>query len=249
MAKSIKLNCDLGEGYGAWIMGNDEAVMPFIDLANIACGFHASDPDVMASTIQNAVKHGVKIGAHPGYDDKKGFGRRSIPHSKDELKNLLAYQIGALSTLCQLYDTEVEYIKPHGALYNDMMRDESVFRAIVEVISEAKLELPLMILAKVDNAKYQAIAHELGVGLLFEAFADRAYTAEGTLAPRHLSGAVHHTAELIINQAKQIIQKGSVTTLDGKELFLHADTICVHGDNQESINTVQQIRKVLEQCQ
>lgn len=245
----MKLNSDLGESYGSWVMGMDEAVMPFIDMANIACGFHASDPDVMAKTIQSALQHNVMIGAHPGYDDKKGFGRRSIPHSDNELKNLIVYQVGALIGMCKLYGAEVEYIKPHGALYNDMMRDETIYRAIVEAIAQAEFNLPLMILAKADNSTYQTIADESGVSLLFEAFADRAYTAQGDLAPRNLPGAVHHKPELIINQVKQLITKGSVTTIDGQELKLHADTICVHGDNQESINTVQQLRKVIEQCQ
>jgi UPF0271 protein len=248
-AESMKLNSDLGESYGSWVMGMDEAVMPFIDMANIACGFHASDPDVMAKTIQSALQHNVMIGAHPGYEDKKGFGRRSIPHSDNELKNLIVYQVGALIGMCKLYGAEVEYIKPHGALYNDMMRDETIYRAIVEAIAQAGFNLPLMILAKADNSTYQTIADESGVPLLFEAFADRAYTAQGDLAPRNLPGAVHHQAELIINQVKQLITKGSVTTIDGQELKLHADTICVHGDNQESINTVQQLRKVIEQCQ
>ncbi len=243
----MKLNCDLGESYGSWVTGMDEAVMPFVDMANIACGFHASDPDVMAKTIQSAVKHGVTIGAHPGYDDKKGFGRRSIPHTHDELKNLLAYQVGAMIGMCQLYGAKVEYIKPHGALYNDMMSNEAVYKAIVESISLAGFGVPLMILAKVDNQKYQAIADEAGVSLLFEAFADRAYTNEGTLSSRTLPGSVHHDPQLIIDQVEQLVTKGTVTTIDGNELSLKADTICVHGDNPESIKTVQLLRKVIDQ--
>lgn len=243
----MKLNCDLGESFGSWVTGMDDEVMPYVDMANIACGFHASDPDVMAKTIQSAVRHGVTIGAHPGYDDKKGFGRRSIPHSQSELKNLVAYQVGAMMGMCLLYGAKVEYIKPHGALYNDMMSNVAVYKAIVECISQAKFGLPLMILAKVDNQEYQAIADEAGVELLFEAFADRAYTNEGTLSSRSLPGSVHHDSQLIINQVEQLVTKGTVTTIDGKELSLKADTICVHGDNPESINTVQLLRKVIDQ--
>lgn len=243
----MKLNCDLGESFGSWVTGMDDEVMPYVDMANIACGFHASDPDVMAKTIQSAVRHGVTIGAHPGYDDKKGFGRRSIPHSQSELKNLVAYQVGAMMGMCLLYGAKVEYIKPHGALYNDMMSNVAVYKAIVECISQAKFGLPLMILAKVDNQEYQAIADEAGVELLFEAFADRAYTNEGTLSSRSLPGSVHHDPQLIINQVEQLVTKGTVTTIDGKELSLKADTICVHGDNPESINTVQLLRKVIDQ--
>ncbi len=241
----MKLNCDLGESYGSWNMGMDDAVMPFIDMANIACGFHASDPDVMAKTIRSALKHGVMIGAHPGYDDKKGFGRRSIPHTHDELRHLVAYQVGAMLSMCQLYGGKVEYIKPHGALYNDMMGDEIVFRAMIDVIAKAQLDIPLMILAKADNSQYQRIAEESGVKLLFEAFADRAYTSEGTLASRSLPGAVHHDPDRIVSQVIQLIEKGTVTTVDGQELNLKADTICVHGDNQQSIAIIQQLRKVI----
>lgn len=243
----MKLNCDLGESYGSWVIGMDDEVMPFVHMANIACGFHASDPDIMAKTIQSAIKHGVSIGAHPGYDDKKGFGRRSIPHTADELKHLVVYQVGAMVGMCQLFGKKIDYIKPHGALYNDMMSNENIYRAIVEGVAKAGFDVPLMILAKADNSLYQSIADEAGISLLFEAFADRAYTSEGTLAPRQTPGSVHHEPQLIINQVKQLIEKGTVTTVDGIELSLNADTVCVHGDNQESINTVQQLRKLIDQ--
>jgi UPF0271 protein len=243
----MKLNCDLGESYGIWNIGLDDAVMPFIDMANIACGFHASDPDVMTRTIQNAVRHGVSIGAHPGYDDKKGFGRRSIPHTHDELKNLIAYQVGAMIGMCMLSDTSIDYIKPHGGLYNDMMSNEAVFKAIVEAIAQANFKVPLMILAKADNKAYQAIADSYGVGLLFEAFADRAYTAEGFLAPRSQVGSVYHDPQRIIDQVVQLVKNGTVTTIDGKILALKADTVCVHGDNNESIATIEQLRKAIAQ--
>lgn len=243
----MKLNCDLGESYGIWNIGMDDAVMPFVDMANIACGFHASDPDVMTRTIQNAVRHGVSIGAHPGYDDKKGFGRRSIPHTHDELKNLIAYQVGAMIGMCMLSNTNIDYIKPHGGLYNDMMSNEAVFIAIVEAISEAKFQVPLMILAKADNQAYQSIANSYGVDLLFEAFADRAYTAEGFLAPRSQAGSVYHESQLIIDQVVQLVEKGTVTTIDGQTLALQADTICVHGDNKESIDTIEMLRRAIRQ--
>ncbi|WP_073602709.1 5-oxoprolinase subunit PxpA [Vibrio aerogenes] len=243
----MKLNCDLGESYGSWVAGMDEAVMPFIDMANIACGFHASDPDVMAKTIQSAVKHGVTIGAHPGYDDKKGFGRRSIPHTSSEISNLVVYQVGAMMGMCRLYGATVEYVKPHGALYMDMMRDEAVYRAIIQGMAQAGFGVPLMILAKVDNSAYQAIADEAGVSLLFEAFADRAYTSEGSLTPRSLPGAVYHDPEQIIGQLKQLVMHGSVISIDGTELRMKADTVCVHGDNQESVQTVHLLRQVVDQ--
>ncbi|MFV0573864.1 MAG: 5-oxoprolinase subunit PxpA [Vibrio sp.] len=242
----MKLNCDLGESFGNWPLGKDEEVMPYIDMANIACGFHASDPDVMAKTIQLALDHQVQIGAHPGYDDKKGFGRRSIPHSYNEIKNLVMYQIGAMEGMCKLYGGVVSYVKPHGALYNDMMANEQVYRAIVEAISQSNVHLPLMILARVDNSAYQKIAQENGVDLLYEAFADRAYDEHGYLVSRQVEGSVYHEENKIIAQVIQLVKKGSVQTLAGDEIALQADTICVHGDNDKSIAVIARLRKELE---
>ena len=242
----MKLNSDLGESYGIWSVGLDDQVMPHIHMANIACGFHASDPDVMAKTVKSAIKHNVSIGAHPGYDDKKGFGRRSIPHTFNEIKHSVMYQVGALRAICQLYGTDIQYVKPHGALYNDMMRDESIFTAIVETISESQLDVPLMILAKTDNSAYAEIAKRYGVRLLFEAFADRAYNLDGSLVDRRVDGAVHHDTDKIIAQVQQLVRHQTVTTLDGQTISLNADTICVHGDNQESIATVAKIRSALD---
>lgn len=241
----MKLNCDLGESYGIWQIGRDDAVMPHIDMANIACGFHASDPDVMAQTIQSAIKHKVVIGAHPGYQDKQGFGRRSIPHTHDELKHLFIYQVGAMQGMCRLFGAEIGYVKPHGALYNDMMANEAVFLALVEAMAQANIRIPLMILARSNNQTYQAIADQHGVKLLFEAFADRAYTVEGQLVARSIEGAVYHDADTIIRQVKQLVEKGTITTLDGVDIPLHADTVCVHGDNDESVATIAQLREAL----
>lgn len=241
----MKLNCDLGESYGIWSLGRDESVMPYIDMANIACGFHASDPDVMAATIQLAIKHNVLIGAHPGYDDKKGFGRRSIPHTHDELKHLIMYQVGAIQGICWLNGAEIGYIKPHGALYNDMMAHESVYRAIVEAIAQSKLDIPLMILARADNQAYKDIANKYGIKLLFEAFADRAYNVQGHLVPRNIDGSVYHDEQKIIDQVVQLVEEGTVTTLEGVDITLQADTICVHGDNDESVATISRLKKAL----
>lgn len=155
----MKLNCDMGESFGCWSMGNDAAVMPWVDMANIACGFHASDPDNMVATIALAVSRHVEIGAHPGYDDKIGFGRRSIPHSSESISALVAYQVGALEALCQLQGAHVSYVKPHGALYNDMMKTPVIFQAILAAVAglnqQRETPLALMILARVDNTQYQ----------------------------------------------------------------------------------------------
>jgi len=244
----MKLNCDMGESFGAWQMGNDHAVMPWIDQANIACGFHASDPDVMAQTVSWAISHHVEIGAHPGYEDKVGFGRRSIPHSLTSITRLVAYQVGALDALCQIQNIHVAYIKPHGALYNDMMANAAIFEAIVEAVAglnQARhVKLKLMVLARADNSEYLNIAKRYDVELLQEAFADRAYDDVGTLVPRTESGAVYHDATMIKQQVIELAE-GRVTTVSGKTLLLHADTVCVHGDNDESIATIAALHKVL----
>lgn len=240
----MKLNCDMGESYGLWTMGNDDAAMPWIDMANIACGFHASDPDIMANTIRSALTHNVSIGAHPGYQDKEGFGRRSIPHSSDSITHLVSYQVGALDALCQTYGTHIRYVKPHGALYNDMMSDPGVFTAILKGVANLSGKPALMILAHPDNDTYKAMARQHKVALLFEAFADRTYTDEGFLVPRSQTDAVHHDPETILRQARQIAA-GTITTISGHSLPLAADTLCVHGDNPESIALIKQLRTVL----
>ncbi|RKF18084.1 5-oxoprolinase subunit PxpA [Alginatibacterium sediminis] len=241
----MKLNCDMGESYGNWTIGLDSEVMPWIDMANIACGFHASDPDVMANTIQLAKQHQVEIGAHPGYNDKQGFGRRSIPHSFDQIKNLVAYQIGAMQSMCALQQCQLEYVKPHGALYNDMMDSLEVFEAIVEAVALTMDDPKLMLLATSDAQPYQSIAQQHQVELIFEAFADRAYTAQGKLVPRTQEGAVLHDSSAIIQQVVSLATFGSIRAIDGSVLALEVDTICVHGDNAESVQSVKAIKAAI----
>ncbi|MGF1685497.1 5-oxoprolinase subunit PxpA [Photobacterium japonica] len=244
----MKLNCDMGESFGCWSMGNDAAVMPWVDMANIACGFHASDPENMAATIALAVFRHVDIGAHPGYDDKVGFGRRSIPHSAAAITALVAYQVGALDALCQLQGAAVTYVKPHGALYNDMMQNETVYQAILSAVAglnqHRSAPLALMILARVDNQAYQQWADEQGVPLLFEAFADRAYDDEGLLVPRSQPNAVYHDPTQIRQQVA-LLARGTVRTLSGNFLILQVDTVCVHGDNDASIALVKTLSEDL----
>lgn len=241
----LLLNCDIGESYGAWTMGLDAEVMPYIDCANIACGFHAGDPSVMRKTVALAVAHDVTIGAHPAYPDLVGFGRRSMVCSAQEIQDLLHYQIGALDGLCRAQGTKVSYVKPHGALYNDMMANPAQLRAVVEAIARYNPQMPLMLLAMRDNSAAQAIADEFGVTLWFEAFADRAYDALGRLVSRNLPGAVHHDPETIISQALTLSRGEALIASDGSELLLDAQTLCVHGDNASSIAAVQRIRQAL----
>lgn len=243
----LLLNCDIGESFGAWTMGLDAEVMPYIDCANIACGFHAGDPSVMRKTVALALSHEVTIGAHPAYPDLVGFGRRSMACSAQEIQDLLHYQIGALDGICRAQGGKVSYVKPHGAMYNDMMANPAQLRAVIEAIARYNADLPLMLLAMRDNSGAQAIADEFGVTLWFEAFADRAYDSVGRLVSRNLPGAVHHDAEVIIAQAMTLARGEALTASDGSALLLKADTLCVHGDNASSIAAVQRIRHALSE--
>lgn len=234
----------MGESFGLWQMGLDKNIMPYIDRANIACGFHASDPDVMAKTVKLAVKHKVIIGAHPGYNDKQGFGRRPIPHSLNEIKHLISYQIGALQSICQLYGAQVDYIKPHGALYHDMMNNLNVFKTIIETIHSINPKLSLVLLAKSNMNSYQQIANKYQINLQYEVFADRQYSANGDLVPRSENNAVLENEADILNQVKNLA-KGYITSQDGKNISIKADTVCVHGDNLAAVNLIEKISKIL----
>lgn len=244
--KPLLLNCDIGESFGAWTMGMDAEVMPFIDCANVACGFHASDPQIMRRTVALAKQHDVQIGAHPAYPDLVGFGRRSMACSPKEVENMLLYQIGALDGICRAEGTQVRYVKPHGALYNDMMRQPELLRAVMTAIVAYAPSLPLMLMSTRDNSASQAMADEFGVTLWFEVFADRAYDAAGMLVSRALPGAVHKDADTVAAQAMSLAKGEALTASDGSALTLRADTLCVHGDNAGSIAAVQRIRQALQ---
>lgn len=240
------INCDIGESFGTWKMGLDAEVMPYIDCANIACGFHAGDPGTMRRTVALALRHNVRIGAHPGYPDLLGFGRRTMQCSTDEIVDMLHYQIGALDGVCQAQGARVKYVKPHGALYNDMMRQPDKLRAVMRAVASYDPELPLMLLSTRDNSPAQAMAEEYGLTLWFETFADRAYTSEGLLVSRELPGAAHHDCSQVIAQAKLLARGEPLIASDGTPLYLSADTLCVHGDNPSSLEAVHQIRSALD---
>nr|WP_286173209.1 MULTISPECIES: 5-oxoprolinase subunit PxpA [Halomonas] len=243
----MRLNADMGESFGPWAMGMDEAVMPVVDLANIACGFHASDQDHMRRTVQLAVSHGVTIGAHPAYPDLMGFGRRSMACSAEEIENLVLYQIGALSAFCRAAGTDVHYVKPHGALYNDMMKNHDILAAVMRAVKAFDPRVALMTLSTRDNHPVRSLATAHGIPLWLEAFADRAYDDDGHLLSRSNPGAVHAEPETIIEQARRIARGETLTTSCGGELILEADTLCVHGDNPESIAAIRRIRDAIHQ--
>ncbi|KZN29741.1 hypothetical protein N474_16900 [Pseudoalteromonas luteoviolacea CPMOR-2] len=238
------LNCDLGESFGAWEMGLDAEVMPHIDMANIACGFHAGDPSVLAATLKLAKQHQVTVGAHPSYPDLQGFGRRSLNMSKQELIHCVHYQIAAIEGMAKVEGVSLSYVKPHGALYNDMMRNEEILLTLLEALSSYPTKLKLMILATANAEHHKTLATQYGVSLLMEAFADRLYTDEGLLTPRNQPNAVHNEIKLI-EQVQQLTKTSSVITAGGNKLCLPADTLCVHGDNQAAVAQIKKIKAMI----
>ncbi|MBJ7536115.1 5-oxoprolinase subunit PxpA [Marinomonas transparens] len=242
----MKLNCDMGEAFGAWKMGLDDKIMPFVDQANIACGFHASDPLTMVKTVALAKQHNVTIGAHPGYPDLVGFGRRNMDIAPTELKALIQYQIGALKGICAGQNVKVDYVKPHGAMYNQMMANFSILDTVMQAVSELDATLPLMVGAVPESNEIKEMAKKYGLTVWFEAFSDRLYTDEGRLTPRKEANAVHASFELIEKQVIQLCETGTVTTGSGKTIKIHADTICVHGDGAHAVDAVTRIRSLVD---
>ncbi len=239
------LNCDLGESYGSWTMGLDAEVMPHIDQANIACGFHGGDPLTIRKTLALAAQHGVAIGAHPAYPDLVGFGRRPMNLSADEIIANLHYQVAALEGMASTQQLELQYVKPHGALYNDMMAKEDVRKAVMQAVASYHRPLALMLQATPEVQRHQQEAEEFDLPLMFEAFADRCYDDDGRLLSRSKPGAVHDRARMLA-QVEQLRRDGTVTTVSGHVIPLQADTLCVHGDNMEGVQAIQAIRALVD---
>lgn len=233
----IRLNCDLGEGFGIYQVADEAAIMPLIDQANIACGFHAGDAVIIQQSIELAIQHKVAIGAHPSYPDRQGFGRRSMALSAAELRAMLNYQISAVSGMARHLGGEVSYVKPHGALYNDMLVDKALRDTVFTTVRQlGQGKLSLMMLAGSKNQDFTAEADKIGLNLLFEAFADRRYTDDGKLTPRAQSDAVlNHTEAL----------QQAVDFANGKADF-HVDSLCVHGDTADALRLVQDIRRAID---
>lgn len=241
------LNCDLGEEAGTADFNPEEAAMPYIDQANVACGVHAGSESEMRRTIELAARHNVAVGAHPSYPDRDNFGRTSMRLSSAQLQEVLHGQLQALENIASATGAGagIRYIKPHGALYNDMMADDAVRMGVLQAIRNYHTPLPLMLLSTSAADQHRAEAQALGIELIFEAFADRAYTDTGALVPRSAAGAVHN-AEQTLLQVQQLCTDGAVTTAGGKRLTLAADTLCVHGDNPEGVAMIQRIRGLLD---
>jgi len=243
--KMIRLNCDMGESFGIWKMGADEQIMPYISFANLACGFHASDAVTMNRSVQLAKEYNVTIGAHPSYQDLVGFGRRSITCSLEEIKSKVLYQLGALYAFCKAHGTTVSYVKPHGALYNDMMRDQNIYKAILSAISSFDKNIKLMILSNPDNEAYEYTAKIYGISLIYEVFADRNYNDDGSLVSRMLPNAVVEDELDVMQRVKTLKEYGYLDSINSKRLYLKADTICVHGDNEHALKFIKSLHKVL----
>lgn len=242
MTRTIDLNSDLGEGYGAWSMGDDITMLGIVSSANLACGFHAGDPQTMLATAREAAARGVAIGAHVSYPDRVGFGRRPMDLTHAELVADVIYQIGALQGACAAAGTRVTYVKPHGALYNTIATDARQAAAVIEGIRQIDPGLILMGLA---GSPVLAQAQEAGLATVSEAFADRAYTPSGQLVSRREAGAVLHDPEQVAARMLRLAREGVIEAVDGTDLVLQADSICVHGDSPGAVSMAARIREVL----
>jgi 5-oxoprolinase (ATP-hydrolysing) subunit A len=240
---SVDLNCDLGESYGLYKIGNDEEVLKHISSANIACGYHAGDHNVMMETVKMAKSHGVKIGAHPGFPDLHGFGRREINMSLREIYNLTVYQIGALSAVAKACGTMLVHVKPHGALYNMASKDKLIADAIAEAVMDIDSELVLFGLAGSWLVK---AGEEKGLKVAHEVFADRNYQPDGMLTLRSSANAMVHGEEAAIKRVLRMVREGKIQAVDGSDIEIKADTICIHGDEPQALNFVKKLKQALE---
>jgi len=236
----VKINCDLGEGFGRYQLCDTNAIMPYIDQANIACGMHAGDPVETIHTLKLAKQHNVTIGAHPSYPDRQGFGRRHMRMSVSELADCITYQIALLLGLCQRYDCTLSYVKPHGALYHDMVSDAQIRKTLFQVIKDFEQDLSCMVPAFIKSNEMVEDAEQVGLNLQFEAFADRAYHNTGELVGRSQPNSVLTLIEAQA-QAKNVANRLPVTTVEGDELLLHADTLCVHSDTPNALELIQAV--------
>jgi UPF0271 protein len=244
----IDINCDMGESFGAYKLGLDEEVIKYITSANIACGYHAGDPLVMEQTISLAKNHGVSVGAHPGFPDLMGFGRRNIDATLPEIKGYVIYQIGALQAFAKAHGLRVEHVKPHGALYLMAVEDEKISEVIVEAIANVDKDLIFVALAGSKGEKMTKIGERIGLRVAYEAFPDRAYTPEGTLVSRRQPGAVIKDPDEVARRALMMAKEGKVVAIDGTEIPFRPETLCVHGDTPGAVNLVEKIRQTLTEA-
>jgi len=241
----IDINCDMGESFGDYKIGNDADVIEHITSANIACGFHASDPNIMEKTVRLCKTHGVMIGAHPGYPDLMGFGRRFMDVSEPELINYVIYQVGALKGFLSLDEVPLQHIKLHGALYNYMVNQEHIFSNIIDTCIKAFGKVIFLTLGTKRTSALKTSCLKQGIKIALEAFPDRMYTDDGELLPRKFKEAVLHDDELIAERAVQMAKERGIESINGKWIEMDIDTLCIHGDNKESIEAARKIKTYL----
>jgi len=239
----IDFNCDMGESYGAYTLGLDDQIITSITSANIACGFHAGDPGWMRRTVALSEKHGVGVGAHPGFPDLRGFGRRNLAASPREVHDDLVYQIGALTAFTR--DKRLQHVKPHGALYNMAVENDALAVAICEAVVEVDPRVILVVLA---GSRWIGLADRMGLRVARKVFADRAFNLDGTLVPRSKPGSVLHDQQEVIDRSLRLVTESKVTTITGETIELQADTICLHGDTPGSVQLASALREAFERA-
>ncbi|MEZ5847864.1 MAG: 5-oxoprolinase subunit PxpA [Geminicoccaceae bacterium] len=240
---TIDLNADCGESFGPWVMGHDEAILDIVTSANIACGFHAGDPDVMAKTMAMAAERGVGIGCHPGFDDLRGFGRRQIAMPRESLCNMIRYQLGASLSMARAAGAPVRHLKLHGALSNMITNDRETARALYEAALGIDPDLVIMVLA---GTPMEAAARDLGCAVACEIFADRAYADDASLISRSQSAAIIHDAGLAARRIVGMVRAGAIIAESGKRIETQIDTVCVHGDTAGAVDIARAVRAALE---
>lgn len=240
--KSLDLNCDMGEGFGVYKVGDDEQLLGYVTSANVACGFHAGDPGTMAKTVRLAFAAGVSVGAHPSLADLQGFGRREMTVSPAEVYDAVAYQLGALKAIARAAGTSVRHVKTHGALYNMAAKNEQLSEAISQAVKD--VDSSLFVYAPAGTLSV-TVARELGLRVLCEVFGDRTYQDDGTITPRKLPRAMITSLEESVAQVKNMLQDGFVRSLSGREIPIEADTLCIHGDQPGAVSFARGLREAL----
>ncbi len=244
----IDMNSDVGESFGVYKLGLDEEVIPHITSANIACGFHAGDPSVMRKTVALAKHYGAEVGAHPGYPDLMGFGRRNVDATLEEIQDYMLYQTGALQAFAQSQGLRLQHVKAHGSLYNMAVANPKIWEAMAEAIAKVDRDMILVALASSKRESLLEIGKRHGIRIASEAFPDRAYNRDGSLVSRREKGAVIHDHEIVAKRALKMALEGRVIAVDGAEIELKADTLCVHGDNPAAVEMVKKIRQELKEA-
>ncbi|HMK52305.1 MAG TPA: 5-oxoprolinase subunit PxpA [Thermodesulfobacteriota bacterium] len=242
----IDMNSDVGESFGVYKLGLDEEVIPHITSANIACGFHAGDPAVMRKTVALAKQFGVEVGPHPGFPDLMGFGRRNVDATLEEIQDYVVYQTGALQAFAQSQGLKLQHVKAHGSLYNMAVANPKIWEAIAESVGKVDRDIILVVLASSKRESLLETGKRHGIRIAFEAFPDRAYNKDGSLVSRREKGAVIHDHEIVAKRALKMAVEGKVIAMDGTEIELRADTLCVHGDNPAAVQMVKKIREELK---